>query len=318
MTRTNRRTKRTGTFVGVVLACGLAASACGGGKSTASVEVQDKVVTTLPSGQQIVVAASRSTVAVDSGKLSVTMKVDGDVEGTPIHTSVFGQGRFAAKGRQSETTIDMSTYVRQIADAGGVPPQGMPSTWQMGVIVDGSMAYLKVHTDPPARDDGVWYSIDLTNEAAQLGLSSENLLIPGGLGSGSLGFVDALSGSGPATTRGSERIDGASVTHYEGTLDPAVALQTVAADRHDQLQQSLTMAGITQPTTYGVWVDSAGVVRRLRLDLTADLGAAGKLTIGYTLGLSDLGTGGAITPPSEKVVPVQPGGSIGGSAVANA
>ena len=225
--------------------------------------------------------------------MTITMKIDGDVSGTPIRADVRGQGRFAAGGSVTDTTIDMSTYVRQVADATGAPPRGIPSSWVMGVIVQGPQAYLTVHTDPVSLDEGVWYSIDLTGDANQLALSSENLLTPGGLGAGRSRSSTRSSGA-DATVKAKafDQIGGVDVTRYEGSLDPEVALRDVAPDRRDQLRQALVMAGVTGPVPFAAWIDDAGVVRRVRLSLRADLGTFGALDIGYTVGPRRSGLGG--------------------------
>jgi hypothetical protein len=95
---------------------------------------------------------------------------------------------------------------------------------------------------------------------------------------------------------GSEDVRGTRTTHYEGTLNLQKVVDQASPDQRADLQEWLDFLREEQPTTvpFGLWVDSDGVARRLRIDA----GEGASVLIEYY----DFGVPVEITTPSEDEV----------------
>jgi hypothetical protein len=307
MADTAVRDRRRVARLGAAFLVGVLVAGCSGGGAgdVATVEVDDVEITMPPSPQEVLRAAATTTASAESGRTSVSMAVDGDLYGTPIHATVQGQGRFAAFGAQSEINLDMTTYMRQAYDAAGAHPFEIPSAFEIHTIVVDATGYLNVQTDPISADHDVWYSIDLTTDAAGLAISGDNLVTPGGFGASPIVLVESLRGvQAGAVASGSDRVGGVRADRYEGVIDPSAALDAVDPAKRSSLEQAFVMAGIDEPVPFTVWVGDDGVVRRIRYETRTDLGTVGALDIAYTVELDDLGGSTPITPPAQNVEPL--------------
>ncbi len=124
---------------------------------------------------------------------------------------------------------------------------------------------------------------------------------------------------------GTEKVRGVDTTHYTATLDlgKAVDQSEVPAELRDALQKLLAKNGGKAPTIQAeVWVDDAGRVRRLTMDLdlasfaglaggTGSVGAAPVVTV--SIELYDFGVPVKLqAPPASDVAQLPSFGGLGG------
>ncbi len=153
------------------------------------------------------------------------------------------------------------------------------------MILDGDVTYMK--WPMPWRIDSSWMRFETSSqETDPLDLYERAITNPMGL----LSFLTGASND--ARSVGSEEIRGASTRHYEGTLDLQKVVDQAPAPNRAELQEWLDFMREEQPTTvpFGLWVDSDGIARRLRIDGSE---GAGSVVIEYY----DFGSPVEITPP---------------------
>ncbi len=295
--RRSLRVRRAVAAVAVVGLAGVATSCGGGGSSDAAVRVEVGAPQESPSA--LLARASETTGAVDTGRMRATYTLQGTNGGRAIDGSFTAEGSFSATGRRAEMTVDMSPMLEQFAATG----QDVPSTFTMREIVDGTTMYMSIDSDAPSGfgfGNGRWMKLDLADAAGgQGGLGGALGGIPGvgsGVGAGPQGFLESLKGAGASVSQtGTDTVDGVAVSVYEGTIDPAQAVQSAAPDKADEVRQALEQVGMgTIPFT--AWVDDQGIVRRFRMDLAMATGAEA-MTMSMVVDLYDLGAPVTITPP---------------------
>lgn len=266
-----------GLSVGLV-ACG------GGGEWAVRVETGD------PSGtpSAILASASEATTAVESGRVRITYAIGGSGDGESFEATMAGRGSFADFGRQAELTITMT-------GASATGQSEVPGSFVMRQIVDGPTAYVKIESDQtgiPGFGDG-WMKVD----TAELGQGDVQSPGYGGLGSDWTGFVDSLKGAGATVVEtGTDTVDGTPVTVYEGSIDPDAAVAQSSPDQAADVQAALDQLGGSFEMPFTAWVDADGLVRRLELRVSADMGVA-SMDMTVTIELYDLGAPITITPP---------------------
>ena len=243
--------------------------------------VDDPDETTLAAG----VAATR---AVDRARVELQITVAGP--GGPValvHRAAFTDG-----GLRAEASSDMSQAAAALEAAG----QQLEGDWShpTGVVIDGEAVYSQLGPMAEALghepDDWVRARIaDVTaagaeNDALALALDP-------------LGPLDLLYRPvGDVTVVGADDIRGAPARHLRATLDLTGAQAAPAAS----FEARLVAAGV-DALPVDVWLDDAGVVRRLLVSLDE----AGTMTT--TFDVYDVDADVVVTPPAaDEVVALRP------------
>lgn len=158
------------------------------------------------------------------------------------------------------------------------------------MILDGDVTYAK--WPMPWRHDSAWLRMETdSQETDPLDLYERAITNPMGL----LSFLTGASND--ARTVGSEDVRGTRTKHYEGTLDLQKVVDQAPPDKRAELREWLDFIREDQPTIvpFGLWVDSDGITRRLRIDGSE---GAGSVVIEYY----DFGVPVEITPPPESEI----------------
>jgi hypothetical protein len=153
------------------------------------------------------------------------------------------------------------------------------------MILDGDVTYAR--WPMPWRHDSAWLRMETdSQETDPLDLYERAITNPMGL----LSFLTGASND--ARTVGSESVRGTRTKHYEGTLDLQKVVDQAPPDKRAELREWLDFIREDQPTIvpFGLWVDSDGIARRLRIDGSE---GAGSVVIEYY----DFGVPVEITPP---------------------
>lgn len=122
-------------------------------------------------------------------------------------------------------------------------------------------------------------------------------------------YIAQLEASGDVRDVGTETVDGISTTHYAGTVSTAESLSNYSPALRQQLSQVMKRSGFTS-STIDAWLDSKGLVRRIR---TSANGGTGKFT--FSMDVLAYGVAVNVTPPPASQVAdlaqVAKAGSVG-------
>lgn len=153
------------------------------------------------------------------------------------------------------------------------------------MLLDGDVTYEK--WPMPWRHDSPWMRFETdSQETDPLDLYDRAISNPMGL----LSFLTGASDD--VRTVGSDDVLGTTTRHYEGILDLQKVVDRAPPAKRAELQEWLDFMREYEPTTvpFGLWVDSDGIARRLRIDASE---GAGSVVIEYY----DFGVPVEITPP---------------------
>lgn len=306
MARTTQRRSGTARLVraaiGLAAVAGLAGSlaACGGGSGNGviSVEAVDPSATPAVALAQ----AADASAAVISGRYTMAMTISGAVGGTTFDSTVDGSGAFTDGGRLSELSMDMSSYMADIATAAGAPSTAVPSRVALDMVVDGTTMYMRFDTVPAEPTMAGWFSIDMAAQAESFGMDPSSMM-SGGIGGGSFtSFVESMRGAGTdVTATGTETLDGVEVTRYEGTIDPQAAIDKADPERRAELRRLFRQSGMGAPMPFVAWIDGDGILRRMEQTYSVQAGGM-SLTLTNTVELTELGGPVSIeVPPADEV-----------------
>jgi len=290
-----RATVGSAAVVGLAVAVG----ACGGGgNGVVSVEV-NSVDDRTPA--EVLAAATDASAAVESGRMRATTDYDISVGGDHAQASMQMSGSFTDQGRRSEITADMGAYIRALGEqmgTGSAMSSDAPESMVMRMVLDSTTMYVKFDVDPPEDGTQYWYATDL----ASTGMDVSTLENPAGLGGGPTSYIESLRGAGAdVAVTGTEEIDGVDVTRIEGTIDPSAAIDRAAPEKRAELRSMLRSSGMTQPMPFVAWVDHDGLLRRVQMTLSADMGLA-SFTARTTVDYYDFGADVSITAPPADLV----------------
>lgn len=245
------------TALGLLVA-GLLAGGCGGSAQSSSAGV-----TALTRAADVSGAAAGYTV-----KLALTESLSslgGAITGT-------GTGSFDVPRHAGQLSMTM-TLPGSLAAVGPL---------RMHVISLSGTEYVKLPAILAARLPGVkpWVEINLAQLAKSAGLSS----LMGGTDTADpaqfLQYLRAASASGVRKV-GSATVEGVVTTHYRAVLDLAKATDQLPASDRAQARQAIAqlkqMTGLSR-LPVDVWVDSANLVRRMRLSYIAHYAGQGVAT----------------------------------------
>jgi hypothetical protein len=263
-------------------------TACGKASDGQQADVVVGGIKSDESAGAIIARASESTTSVESGRIRLSYAMSGSGEGESLDATITGNGAFSDFGRKVDLTVDMS-------DLGGLG--GAPTSMQMREIVDGTTLYIKTEGGEaiPGLGSG-WMKLDMA-EMAGAASGSTALGITGWTG-----FLDSLKGAGASVAEtGTDTVDGAPVTVYEGTIDPQAALDQASPEDAQDVQDALEQMGGAFDMPFTAWVDADGMVRRLEMRVRVDMGPV-SMQVVMTIELYDFGAPVTVeAPPADQV-----------------
>ena len=216
------------------------------------------------------VDAARAAVVTQrqgTARVTMTMKMEG--AGLPASVTMGAEGVMDLSKPRGRIRFDFS---RLLALAG--LPRGTGNA--IDVVFDGS----RLHVRPPELDElripggKSWIALDLATLAKALGISTEGL---GELASpdpaSQLRLLKATKG---VEEVGEEEIDGVSTHHYRGTYRMSDVIAALPERRRASVRRTLASLerladgedlGFDKPTESEMWIDDAGVMRRMRANV---------------------------------------------------
>jgi len=212
-----------------------------------------------------------------------------------------GELTMSGSGYVSPSGSDLSFDLGQLLGASGAPAGTDGTMREIFVRESGdAVVYLRLGLLDPYLGGKHWVRLDLSTAGKKLGLDIDKLLAgQTGTDPGQwLGMLRATSGS--VDDLGTETVAGVATTHYRATVD----LEKAAKVKGVSIDQLLKLAGQGMPLSVpeDVWVDSAGLVRQLRVSYRLKSNGT-PMRMAMTIGLGDYGTQETITaPPAADVV----------------
>jgi hypothetical protein len=245
------------------------AGGCGGGSSSSNASLEPIAFDEL--------AQSASTSAdATSGRFSFDLSLT--FPGTDDPFAFSGEGAFDEASGRASFAVDMSSVAKLLggfvsglggANAAGLPDFDDPAGWKIDVIQDGAAAYVRLPAlDDQLPDGKTWIRGD-ASEAASLDLDELERFAA----SDPRDVLSTLRAvTGDVETVGSEELRGVPTTHYRATMDPA-ELEKLATGKDRTATESLvdplaTRSGLG-PIPVDVWLDAAGLVRKLSMSFEA-------------------------------------------------
>ncbi len=248
----------------------LVAAGCGGSSSpTAGLEPI--------SFEQLAQSASTSADAT-SGRFSFDLSLTFPGGDEPFAFS--GEGAFDEASGRASFAVDMSSFAKLLggfvaglggANTSGLPDFDDPAGWRIDVVQDGTVGYVRF----PALDGQLpagktWIRGDADSASASGFDFGELEQFAKSDPRDVLGALRAVTSE--VETVGSEQLRGVETTHYRATVDPAeLAKLTSGKDRtgtQSLVDRLSTQAGVG-PVPVDVWLDAAGLVRKLSLSVEA-------------------------------------------------
>jgi hypothetical protein len=282
--------------VALAAAVALGAAACG---VRSDVAAGVEVVASAP----FLADAAERTVDAGTGRFEMVVTLVGVSED---HVSMTIEGAYDTAAEQATMRADLSGLAG-IAGAGGAAGAALGGTTEL--VVDGTTFYMRL----PALADAAgqeWVSFD----AGALGAAGSPM--PAG-GLDPRVVLDLLHGSGDVETVGTEDVRDVATTHLRATLSVDDLAASVPAEQRAALQamlDSLQASGTLHPFPLDVWVDGAGLVRRVALTYTVPAGAVPGASAGGDVGVTvsadyfDFGEPVEIVVPDPSDVATIPGG----------
>ena len=221
-----------------------------------------------------------------------TFSLDATIEGLgePIDLTASGTADF--RRDRSRMELDFS----EIAQAGGAATAA--ADWRGEAVYVSDRVFVRIRGLTKALPERVdWLLVDADTLAEQAG-PQFNAPDPGEF----VAFVDAIADD--AEIVGEEEVANAETTHFRGTVAvdelPAVARPDDRAQLASYARR-LKTAGIER-FPLDVWVDDAGLVRRLRTEYEGYRTGGPELTLLTTVELHDFGVSARIEPPPRRRV----------------
>ncbi|MET0727113.1 MAG: hypothetical protein ABWZ76_02315 [Acidimicrobiales bacterium] len=274
--------------VALLLAPLVGVAACGDAAEETTLRTDAEAVAALR-------AAPDAATEAESARFELTMST-GSPDGA---VDIVSTGAY--DGDQLAMTMDFGTALAGLAQASGeTVPDGFDEP--MEVVIDGDQAYLRVPMLDALTGRGGWFTASL-EELAESGGSlgfGEGRSDPSRLLEMLRGVTDGLE------EVGREDVRGVATTHLTAVISVAKALEEATADQRAALKAQMDGFGVAE-LPVDVWVDGAGLVRRMVLDLTEVVSSArgdeGRATL--TIELFDYGEDVDIeVPAADEVTPL--------------
>jgi hypothetical protein len=272
-----------GAAVGSTLV--LALAACGStGKSADSGPGGVKLT-----ASEVLLKTSQKSASVNSFSADVTLGANGQGKSGSTH--------FTAQVREKPDvaltgTVDKANFA------------GVSLTSSVPVVLLDNVIYVKVPSQLSQFAQFVgnkpWVKIDLAKAGNSSGDATSaiqdgaQLIDPGNL-------TKSFTGSTDAAKVGNETIDGATTTHYKGTVTVKQALSGLDAATQQKLQPLYTKIG-SQNIAFDLWADGQGLARKVQLKAATPNGESTNLTVVY----SDFGKTVTVHAPSASDVGTLP------------
>jgi uncharacterized protein YidB (DUF937 family) len=259
--------------------------------------------------------ASFTTVAQKSSAANsarFSLELDLTIPGADKPLAVSGEGGFDTAAKQSQMSIDLSSFADLLKSFGTAfggkmsGDLGSPGDWKLEAIQDGDTVYLAfpliADQLPPGK---TWVKGDAkTLSGADAGQLKQFGSLAGTDPRDVFGLLKAVSGS--ITAVGSDKIRGVETSHYHATIDPAKLEQLVPADQRQGLgglDQSARQAGLAE-IPVDVWVDADQQVRKIAVDVDGKQpGTDAAVKASLVVELYDYGTPLQLKlPPADEVV----------------
>jgi hypothetical protein len=237
-----------------------------------------------------VASAATKTATSESARVefTATMNVDG-VGGMAFS----GSGLFDGRSRSGELNMRFQLPADAQAALGGADP-----TMQM--IMDGRSGLVMYMRSPLfARTAGSkWIKLDMAKLARKQGVDLNSLMNANQADPSQT--LDMLKASADAHPIGYDRVRGVFTTHYELNID----LARLAKNDKNLRKMLGTVREVTGTTSYPAeaWVDDAGRVRRMKIDMSFNSPTGGAFTMSMTEDLFAFGTKVKVRPPAASQV----------------
>lgn len=237
-----------------------------------------------------VASAATKTASSESSRVAftATMNVDG-VGGMAFS----GAGVFDGRLRSGALNMRYQLPAAEQAQLGGIDP-----TMQM--IMDGRNGFVMYMRSPLfARFTGnKWIKVDVAKEAKKEGVDIQALLHSTQADpSQTLAMLTASTDAHPI---GYDRVRGIFTTHYAFNVDLARL-----AKQHKELRETYdNVRKLTGISSYPAeaWIDNAGRVRRLKIDMSFNTPTGGAFTMSMTEDLYAFGLKVDVRPPDASQV----------------
>jgi hypothetical protein len=237
-----------------------------------------------------VASAATKTATSESGRVAFTATMDVDGVGGMTFS---GTGVFDGRSHSGALNMRFQLPADAQAQLGGIDP-----TMQM--IVDGRSGLVMYMRSPLfARAAGDrWIKLDMAKLAEKQGIDLNTLMNANQADPSQT--LAMLKASADARPIGYDHIRGVFTTHYELNID----LERLAKENKNLRKMVDTVRRVTGTTSYPAeaWVDDAGRVRRMKIDMSFNSPAGGAFTMSMTEDLFAFGTKVRVRPPAPSQV----------------
>jgi hypothetical protein len=188
-------------------------------------------------------------------------------------------------------TIDASALVGRLA-----PGLAVPSGMRAQLVVDRGTLYATIPGMPR------WFRLGAVPAGGTSAPGAPAIEPPTDPSS----VLDLFGGVEDIELVGGEVIDGSIVDHYRGQIDLERAYRDLSEADHRRILESLGGIGGGAPTggrvPVDVWIDEAGMVRRIASEVAVTVPGAGAVSARFTVDFTDLGAPVAIPVPDPSAV----------------
>lgn len=283
----------------------LVAPGCGGDDSSSGVSGEPI------SFERLAQSASTSAEAT-SGRFSFDMSMS--FPGTDEPFALSGEGAFDEASGRASFAVDMSSFAKLLGglvaglagpNAKDLPDFDDPAGWKIDVVQDGDGGYVRFPAlDEQLPDGKTWIRGD-TGDVSAGGVDFDEFEQFARTDPRDL--LDSLRAvTSTVETVGLEQLRGVETTHYRAVIDPAELGKLAGAEQEksQSLVDQLTAQSGLGPIPVDVWIDDAGLVRKLSMAFEAtEPGTSESSAVSMSFELWDYGEAVAIAlPPASDVV----------------
>jgi hypothetical protein len=237
-----------------------------------------------------VASAATKTATSESSRVAfaAAMNVDGVGE-----MAFSGSGVFDGRSRSGALNMRFRLPPQAQAQLGGVDPS-------MQLIMDGRSGLVMYMRSPLfARVAGDrWIKLDMAKLARTQGVDLNALMNADQVDPSQT--LELLRASADAHPVGYDRVRGVLTTHYR--LDIDLARLAKGNTSLHKLVDALRQFGGTTSYPAEAWIDAAGRVRRMKIDMSLGSPAGGAVTMSMTEDLYAFGTKVVVRPPADGQV----------------
>ncbi len=237
-----------------------------------------------------VLAASDRALEAESMHMTFEISVEGSGE------EVRGSG---------EADVSLGDEMRQHATFhyGSLP--GLPGGFDMEMIMDGSMMYMRMpQMQGPGGPPTEWISIDMSEAVPGY---EELIELSAGRNDPTNAF-GYLQGAERAEEVGTETVNGIETTHYRGTMNLAHAITELPADLQRDMRLVMRQfreqfGTLTMP--FEIWIDADGLLRRMVYVMEGEAAAAAEFSMEMSMDVTEYGNDFELDiPPADDVTDI--------------